>query len=145
MKMPVNKLQKGMVTSRGIVRCVTQRFSWGKVTHYEVEFYDGKVLDFPTDYEVTVTHVPAKHVTRGMYLMGFGEVTGRNGTMNPEVVRVHFGYRYDRFHVDFLFTLAPVPTKPEAPLDPKKHLLWAIDNKDWAQARAALTELEKSA
>ena len=49
------------------------------------------------------------------------------------------------FENDCVFKLQ-TDTKPATVgVDPEKHLLWAIDNKDWAQARAALTELEKQA
>ena len=48
------------------------------------------------------------------------------------------------FGSDCVFKLQ-TDTKPATVgVDPEKHLQWAIDNKDWAQARAALTELEKN-
>ena len=49
------------------------------------------------------------------------------------------------FENDCVFKLQSSATPVTIGLDAHKHLQWAIDNKDWAQARAALTELEKQA
>ena len=144
MKMQVYELREGMVTSVGTVQDITQHVEDSRVTHYGVRFQDGWELEYPTDVAFKVTHVPAKHVKRGMRLVGYGEVIGTFVTSNPDFTGVSFANgKYARLLRDILLTLAPVPPVREAPLDPKKHLLWAIDNKDWAQARAALTVLEK--
>ena len=140
MKLQVYELREGMVTSVGTVQEITQHVEDGRVTHYGVRFQDGWELEYPTDVAFRVTHVPAKHVKRGMRLVGYGEVIGTFVTSPGFVgVTVQDGGKF-RIPMDRLFTLAPVSPKR---VDPKKHLLWAIDNKDWAQARAALTELEK--
>lgn len=145
MRLLVNELREGMVTSVGTVQEITQHVEDSRVTHYGVRFQDGWGIEYPTDVAFKVTHVPAKHVKRGMHLEGYGEVIGTFVT-SPGLVGVAFANGWSSQLIrDRLFTLAPVPPKREAPLDPKKHLLWAIDNKDWAQARAALTELEKRA
>ena len=44
-----------------------------------------------------------------------------------------------------VFKLQSPATPVTIGLDAHKHLLWAVQHKDWAQARAALTELEKQA
>ena len=143
MKLQVYELREGMVTTVGAVQEITQHVEDSRVTHYGVRFQDGWELEYPTDVAFKVTHVPAKHVKRGMRLVGYGEVIGTFMT-SPGFAGVSFANgKYARLLRDRLLSLAPVPPVLEAPLDPKKHLLWAIDNKDWAQARAALTELEQ--
>ena len=139
MKLPVYRLQKGMVTSDGTVLDVTPNYNWGKF--YEVEFEGGEVLRFHIYTAVEVTAVPAKHLKRNMEVTGFGMVN--TDTVNKEgLVRVGIrNYGVKVYSPDELVPLDPTPAT--AVLDPKKHLLWAIDNKDWAQARAALTELEQ--
>lgn len=95
------------------------------------------------DAELEVTAVLGKHVKQGMYLKFYGlveDVADYRGT-----VRI-------RSYPDRYFILSPeksyplsTKTDPVKGVDAYKHLLWAVQNKDWAQARAALTELEKQA
>ena len=95
------------------------------------------------DDELEVTAVLGKHVKRGMRLKFYElveDVADYRGT-----VRI-------RSYPDRYFILSPeksyslsTKTEPVKGVDAHKHLLWAVQNKDWAQARAALTELEKQA
>ena len=94
------------------------------------------------DDELEVTAVLGKHVKQGMHLKFYGlveDVADYRGT-----VRI-------RSYPDRYFILSPeksyplsTKTDPVKGVDAHKHLLWAVQHKDWAQARAALTELEKN-
>ena len=140
MKLKAKDIKVGMRLAHGGMAVTESRPSLGA---WLIHTDSLRVLN--PDDELEVTAVLGKHVGRGVRLEGYGEVTGRDSISNPNFVGLVFAsgefYNVGR---DSLVTLAPVPPKREALLDPKKHLQWAIDNKDWAQARAALTELEKN-
>lgn len=98
MLLPIEKLEVGMYTVRGEVRCVDSHLAY-----FAVEYPNGEVENWLPGDKIEVLG------NKGMSLFGYEETK----------------------------------TEPVEGVDAHKHLLWAIDNKDWAQARAALSEMEK--
>lgn len=101
-----------------------------------------RVLNPDDDLEVTA--VLGKHLKRNMEVAGYGMVN-TDTYLKDGIVRVGIRlYGVAVFRPDELVPLDPTQPQTHA-LDPQKHLLWAVQHKDWAQARAALTEMEKQA
>ena len=91
------------------------------------------------------TFVQASGLKNWMSLDGYGVISD---VVHGEFSTSFFSpvkKRLVAFENDCVFKLQSSATPDTIGLDPKKHLLWAVQHKDWAQARAALTELEKQA
>lgn len=145
MLLKAKDIKVGMRTKSGeVIRSDSQLNAWVIIT---TDGFDRKQRYLPPDAELEVIAVLASHAKRGMDIKGFGAVIGKFGTGNPEVIGLVFkdGSKH-KFLQSFLLKLTPEQQTPTtALLDPQKHLLWAVQHRDWAQARAALTALEKQA
>ena len=141
MLLKAKDIKVGMHLAHGeVIRSDSQLNAWVIIT---ADGFDRKQRYLLPDAELEVTAVLGKHVKQGMHLKFYGlveDVADYRGT-----VRI-------RSYPDRYFILSPeksyplsTKTDPVKGVDAHKHLLWAVQHKDWAQARAALTELEKQA
>ena len=141
MLLKAKDIKVGMHLAHGeVIRSDSQLNAWVIIT---ADGFDRKQRYLLPDAELEVTAVLGKHVKQGMHLKFYElveDVADYRGT-----VRI-------RSYPDRYFILSPeksyplsTKTDPVKGVDAHKHLLWAVQHKDWAQARAALTELEKQA